>query len=425
MRPIGSRLAAVCFRCAILVLALGPAGCMHSPGVTTHPEPPLYSWVELTPKGASVRVIVPPATGCPTLSVDEHPLAMAKRADPASGFNVRACEALLPQGAVSAYLGNQKLPVFPKKLQKVVVLGDTGCRAKSQSCNDPDKWPFADVARKAAEHTPDLVITVGDYIYREKEWGDTWKTWEADFFKPAAPLLAAAPWVIVRGNHEACARGDKGWFRFLAHGPAADGCDQDAPSPWAVRLPKLQLIVLNTSGNGPQVDYVKSYQEIDKLATETDTDSWLLMHHPLWAFVPGPQPITAEQQKGSGNKLNQSIKLVLSGHVHLFEALGFQGEIPSSVVIGTGGTSLDPEIQDNLTQKSVIVEGQAICPQVSCTSRQFGFAEMAPSKKGWDLTFFRKDGVQEACLQLEERILRHMSCPEGNPATAAYCFSKP
>ncbi len=45
--------------------------------------------------------------------------------------------------------------------------------------------------------------------------GYGWAPWNADFFAPAAPLFAAAPWVMVRGNHEDCSRAGEGWFRFL------------------------------------------------------------------------------------------------------------------------------------------------------------------------------------------------------------------
>ena len=38
-------------------------------------------------------------------------------------------------------------------------------------------------------------------------WGYGEASWRADFLAPASPLLAAAPWVMVRGNHDECARG--------------------------------------------------------------------------------------------------------------------------------------------------------------------------------------------------------------------------
>ncbi len=34
--------------------------------------------------------------------------------------------------------------------------------------------------------------------------------WRADFFTPARDLLAKAPWIFTRGNHEGCLRGSFG-----------------------------------------------------------------------------------------------------------------------------------------------------------------------------------------------------------------------
>ena len=52
-------------------------------------------------------------------------------------------------------------------------------------------------------------------------WGDNWTTWQADFFTPAAPLLAAAPIVLVRGNHEDCDRAGPGFLLLMGPGVAA------------------------------------------------------------------------------------------------------------------------------------------------------------------------------------------------------------
>ena len=54
--------------------------------------------------------------------------------------------------------------------------------------------------------------------------GYGWNVWELDFFAPSARLLAAAPWIMVRGNHEMCKRAGEGWFRFLDHGPFPKKC---------------------------------------------------------------------------------------------------------------------------------------------------------------------------------------------------------
>lgn len=51
------------------------------------------------------------------------------------------------------------VPTLPANIGHIVVIGDTGCRLKDdfvQDCNDPVKWPFAQVARLAAARHPDL-----------------------------------------------------------------------------------------------------------------------------------------------------------------------------------------------------------------------------------------------------------------------------
>ena len=97
-----------------------------------------------------------------------------------------------------------------------------------------------------AQFQPDLVVHVGDYFYRDTTckpglnnfgagqnnsdcntptspayvaWGDVFDSWNSDLFFPGQTLLATAPWVMVRGNHESCGRGAKGWFAMLEPRP--------------------------------------------------------------------------------------------------------------------------------------------------------------------------------------------------------------
>ncbi|MGH7439332.1 MAG: metallophosphoesterase, partial [Polyangiaceae bacterium] len=160
-----------------------------------------------------------------------------------SSFPVLTCETTIPLGTASAAV-NAALPglssptnlALPKTdAETIIVLGDTGCRTQYgaggtsqwQDCYDPGSYAFGTIASVAASMHPDLVIHVGDYEYRDNEcppdqagcagapWGYGWDAWQDDFFKPAAPLLAAAPWVVNRGNHESCTRAGQGWYRFL------------------------------------------------------------------------------------------------------------------------------------------------------------------------------------------------------------------
>src|SRR5581483_4696378 len=151
------------------------------------------------------------------------------------------------------------LPPSSATINRIVVIGDTGCRLARfavQDCDNPRAWPFAAIARAAALKRPDLVIHVGDYYYREtacpadragcagSPFGDNWPSWRADFLDPAAPLLAAAPWVMVRGNHELCARGGQGWFRLLDPDPGRADC-VDSTSPYRLSLGGLDLLVFD------------------------------------------------------------------------------------------------------------------------------------------------------------------------------------
>src|SRR5262249_3365239 len=152
---------------------------------------------------------------------------------------VLTSEAIYTSGNSSIFLDGWLLPPAPADIRRIVVFGDTGCRInkkkkKMQNCDED--WPYRKIARHAAEARPDLVIHVGDYLYRESCNADTtdcsktptgygWEQWRDDFFRPSAPLFAAAPWIMGSGHNEICTRGGEGWFRFLDHARPADTCN--------------------------------------------------------------------------------------------------------------------------------------------------------------------------------------------------------
>ncbi|MDB5460908.1 MAG: Phosphoprotein phosphatase, partial [Caulobacteraceae bacterium] len=190
------------------------------------------AWVQVTGQGAEARAVAAGAD-CPQAVVDGEARPMTRRTAASADFPA-VCSLAVPAQAQSLSLGGRALALPAKAIDRVVILGDTGCRVLGlavQACNDDKAWPFASVARLAAARKPDLVIHVGDYYYREtpcpldikacvgSPYGDHWDTWAAEFFDPAAPLLAAAPWVFARGNHESCSRGGRGWYALLDSGP--------------------------------------------------------------------------------------------------------------------------------------------------------------------------------------------------------------
>ena len=99
---------------------------------------------------------------------------MALRAVSDSGFPA-VCTHGIPSGAQSIHVtmadgSIETLAAPAADPHRILVLGDTGCRIKGsflQACNDPVAWPFAGLAKAAADLKPDLVIHLGDYLYRE------------------------------------------------------------------------------------------------------------------------------------------------------------------------------------------------------------------------------------------------------------------
>ena len=256
------------------------------------------------PEGGSILRLLTRDTACPLATIDGTPRAMTERSGPrdyplrpersADGqllptdFPIRTCELAIARKVRQVGAGGQRLPVLPAVVRRIVIVGDTGCRLKAktdawQACNDPRAWPFAHVAQTAAAMRPDLVLHVGDYVYRESPCppgnagcagspsGHGWLAWQADFFAAARPLLAAAPWAVVRGNHEDCSRAGTGWWLLLDPHPLVAGADCADPSqffagnhtpPYAVELgAKARIIIADFAAIGE-----KPFSSAEKLA---------------------------------------------------------------------------------------------------------------------------------------------------------------
>ncbi|MBU6152076.1 MAG: metallophosphoesterase, partial [Chloroflexi bacterium] len=133
----------------------------------------------------------------------------------------------------------------------MALLGDSGCRVTTwevQNCSDPSQWPLSRISQSIARDNPDVIVFEGDFFYREAPcpanqdalcaaspgqipgmpFTDSAYGWMADVFIPMAPMLSAAPLIVVRGNHEACNRGGNGFFYFFD--PRQDTANTCAPS---------------------------------------------------------------------------------------------------------------------------------------------------------------------------------------------------
>jgi hypothetical protein len=279
---------------------------------------------------------------------------------------------------------------------------------QSQPCRDPTDWPFAKIAESANSKVvagKSFILHVGDFHYRENPcidsstrcgaspFGDNWATWREEFFEPAKRLLLAAPWVIMRGNHEDCARAGAGWiFLFALPGLYQSGsaCDSAAQT-YQVNIGKTEdaqsrpriLVVMDTSDerNRHNVEanreqYRKQLNELKAEEPDRSTQEvWLALHQPLWGRnMNGEQEETAnrlqKKQDGDDNshdskalecvneetesalpairekfelaKDKRIARLVFAGDNHAFQFFWPKaGLSPIQIIAGNGGTKLD------------------------------------------------------------------------------------
>ncbi|HMA70599.1 MAG TPA: metallophosphoesterase [Xanthobacteraceae bacterium] len=389
-------------------------------------------WVELGPDGASsVRAITDDL--CPQVIFDGVPTPMSVRAEPLlkvenvkpAAFPVRSCEAAVPQAAVAATLGGRALPLARPNPQRIVVFGDTGCRLDRnaiQDCNDPAAWPFPKVAAAAANARPDLVIHVGDYHYREQAcppersgcarspWGYGFDAWYADFFEPAAPLFAAAPWIMVRGNHEDCARAGEGWIRFLDRLPASAIC-RDLTGIFVARLGDFGIVVVDGArAEDPKGNMTALagllHDQLADVAGRVPAEAWLVAHRPLNAMRSAPDQRTNEvenavQELAFGGIMPPGVRMTVAGHIHFFQAVDFGALRPPQLVVGTGGDNLS--IVPPLSVVGADINGRKVVHSVTYA----GFAYMVWDRTGnlWIGTLFDADGKTLSRCRLLDRSL--------------------
>jgi hypothetical protein len=328
------------------------------------------------------------------------------------------------------------------EVKRIVVIGDTGCRLKKsedsyQACNDSNQFPFAKVAATAARWKPDLVVHVGDFHYRENPcpsgnpgcagspWGYGWDAWQAELFEPGASLLKAAPWVMVRGNHESCARAGQGWWRMVDPRPLLPGrnCNDaanddigDYSDPYAVPLGgDAQLIILDTSntsagtipeGDRRQEKYRDMYNKFEILSQQASYNI-AAVHHPMLGFFagqnkqgavilhPGNQGVQSVFSAINPLIIPPRINVLLSGHVHMWQQVSFSSQHPTQFVAGFSGTMEDVvPLPAQLPPGATPAPG-AVVEHHSSWANGFGFMTMErKGPKQWEVKVWDFKGRQ-------------------------------
>lgn len=423
-----------------------------------HEPQPDAAFVLIGEQGTAIARAITSLPSCPSFTVDGRALAMqvrvplqaipqrpgAKAEQPPSSA-VLTCEAAISAGAHEVRIAGRVRPLPKAEPTRIVVIGDTGCRIKNgeiQDCNDEQAYPFGHIAASAAAFKPDLVIHVGDYHYREEAcpegregckgspWGYGWDVWNADFFKPARPLLQAAPWIVARGNHESCARAGQGWWRYLdPHAIKPNGmCDDprddpvgDYTDPYAVPIgPGAQIIVFDTAntwykgfkeGDPRRAIYADNMRKIAVLARQARYNIGV-DHHPLFAFGATRDKKTQAISLFGADKglieaygdvepgyLPPAVSMLLSGHVHLWEQTSFAGHFPTQFVVGFSGTDEDIVPLPASVPPTETPAPGAVVEHMSSWINGFGFMTMERTgPEDWLVQVRDRDGnVRNTC----------------------------
>lgn len=439
----------------LLTAVLFPALAMAAEG-----EAVKTAFVALGPEGAAYARVITTADACPSLMIDGASTPMSIRAqkgteplrttrsDPAdskpSEFPVLVCDLVLPKNPGSVMLGEQGLPLPRPVPQRIIVVGDTGCRMKKsdklfQPCNDAEKWPWKGVADRAALFKPDLVIHTGDIHYRENAcpesepgcqgspWGYGFDAFDADLFTPARNLLNAAPWVFVRGNHESCDRAGQGWWRLLdAHAPVpGQDCNDPAndakgefSDPYAVKIaPDTQLIVFDSSRTGTKILsetdplYIAYKRQVD-MASQiaiAAPNNIFMNHHPILGFAPKATPAGVSFYPGNEGLQSvmerawpkllfpPNVNALFSGHSHVFQMTSFSTPHPSQFISGNAGSWVDDPNFNELPSDATPYKDAVVANFT--TTNQYGFMTMEREGQDWRMREWDRNGaILTSCL---------------------------
>ena len=277
---------------------------------------------------------------------------------------------------------------------------------------------------------------------------DKWANWRDDFFRPGAKLLVAAPWLMSRGNHELCSRGGPGWFYLLDAGSTLLGpghrqveCPPQLPPDWRpgawpkppaqpfagltfpthtsapfrLKLGRLNIIAVDSANAADAVlfnldTYISQYRDVARMLAEDSTPTWVVTHRPIWAVVKrdkgGPIGLTPygfinETQREAidrvfGRGLPPHVTAVVAGHMHRFQAIGFEGPRPPHLAVGTGGMELShvqpPPSPDN-PKAPIRVEGLDRSPAWVVGLRDFAAMIVRPLEDGtWTSVLYGTEG---------------------------------
>lgn len=329
-------------------------------------SPVISQWIELGPNNVIIARAITHSTQCPSIKLNSQNNNMQILHTSTTDFPITVCQKIIPSNIQSASILGKELSLPKKNPTKIVIVGDSGCRinenGRAQNCNNPSRWPFGIVAKNAAAWKPDLVIHVGDYLYREhpcdvnnakcsgSPYGDNWPAWQADFFKPANTLLQNSPWIFARGNHEICKRGGIGWTQLLS--PLNLTNCSDYEPMYSIDIGNTRLFILDTANAddifAPNQEVTFYKDNLQTIANSSAEHNWIITHKPFWFVRTNNnldhimQSMLPNAQQTAWNIIHpNNVDLLISGHVHVFQTVNYGDDRPPQIIVGASGATLN------------------------------------------------------------------------------------
>jgi hypothetical protein len=212
--------------------------------------------------------------------------------------------------------------------------------------------------------------------------------------------MDALPWTAARSCND----------------PARDGA-ADFSVPYSVPLDAgTQLIVFDSgrasektlhAGEPVFEQYAAAFRQVDRLALQAP-HSFFLSHHPVLAYglskkageiKPGNEALQSVMRVQHPDRLfAPGIDLAMHGHVHLFEALSFQGDLPATLVVGNAGSANEGKLPQPMPADALVAPGALLAQFV--TRSTFGFARLDRVEDHWRLTEMTVQGEPVTTCEL-------------------------
>jgi len=143
---------------------------------------------------------------------------------------------------------------------------------------------------------------------------------------------------------------------------------------------------------------------------------WFVHHRPIWGAVTGPLgiPIGGNLQLIDAVRIAslhgepmiaRNVELMLSGHLHTFEAINYTKGVPPQIVAGNGGDNLHVTPANLRGTQFQGFSGVTVADGLSVGG--FGFLLMTRAQGGWTIDLYDSLGTKTRTCRFGKRL----DCP--------------